>query len=61
LVLSNINKESLTALSLDDKLYMNMVRQYYKGDKRYCIAVWYLLNLALWQQKYKKITPLLQA
>jgi asparagine synthase (glutamine-hydrolysing) len=61
LAFSSINKENLCALSLDDKLYMNMVRQYYKGDKRYCIAVWYLLNLVLWQQKFKKITPLLQA
>jgi asparagine synthetase B (glutamine-hydrolysing) len=61
LVLASINKESLCALSLDHKLYMNMLQKYYAGNKRYCIVVWYLLNLVLWQQKFKKIIPLRQA
>ena len=61
LVFAHVNKENLYELSLDNKLYMNIVQQYYKGDKRYCIIVWYLLNLVLWLQKFKKITPLIQA
>ncbi|HEU5164333.1 MAG TPA: asparagine synthase (glutamine-hydrolyzing) [Chitinophagaceae bacterium] len=60
LALSIINQESLSALSLDDKLYMNMVQKYYAGNKKYSIVVWYLLNLVLWQQKFKKIIPIQQ-
>jgi asparagine synthase (glutamine-hydrolysing) len=57
-VLSMVNKDMLLSVGLDDRVYLPMVRQYYSGDKRNCIVVWYLLNLALWNQKYRKISPL---
>jgi asparagine synthase (glutamine-hydrolysing) len=57
-VLSSLNKESVASLGLDDKRYLPMVEKYYGGDKKFTIVVWYLLNLALWNQKFKKISPL---
>ena len=56
-VLQLIDKDTLNALGLDDKPYLDIVRRYYAGDKKNCIPVWYLLNLALWYRKYKSITP----
>jgi asparagine synthase (glutamine-hydrolysing) len=53
-----VNKETLAALGLDEKIYGDIVRRYYEGDKRNCIPVWFLLNLALWYRKYQTITPL---
>jgi len=55
--LQSIDKDTLTALGLDAKPYLDIVRRYYAGDKKNCIPVWYLLNLALWYRKYKSITP----
>ena len=52
---SLVKKEELAALGLDEKRYLTLVNQYYSGDKKLCIAVWYLFNLLLWQQKYKNI------
>jgi asparagine synthase (glutamine-hydrolysing) len=57
-VLSSVNRESLASLGLDDKRYLPMVESYYRGDKRFTIVVWYLLNLVLWNQKFRKISPL---
>jgi len=59
-VLSLVSKDMLGEMSLDDRTYLPMVERYYAGDRKYCIVVWYLLNLALWHQKYKKIEPLHQ-
>lgn len=56
--LQSIDRDTLTALGLDPKPYLDIVRRYYAGDKKNCIPVWYLLNLALWYRKYKGITPL---
>jgi asparagine synthase (glutamine-hydrolysing) len=52
-----IDKDTLTDLGLEPKPYMDIVRRYYAGDKKNCIPVWYLLNLALWYRKYKSIAP----
>jgi asparagine synthase (glutamine-hydrolysing) len=57
-VLSLIDKEALSALGLDEKRYLEIVRRYYAGDKKYCIPVWHLFNLVLWYRKYKNISPL---
>lgn len=57
-VMAAINKESLSALSLDADWYLNMVQQYYAGNKRNCLAVWYLFNLVLWHRKFSKLIPL---
>lgn len=57
-VLSSITPANLTAVGLDPAIYMKIVQQYYAGDKRGSIAVWYLLNLVLWNRKFKNITPL---
>jgi asparagine synthase (glutamine-hydrolysing) len=57
-VLSSVNKESVASLGLDDKVYLPMVEKYYGGDRKFAIVVWYLLNLALWNQKFKKISVL---
>jgi asparagine synthase (glutamine-hydrolysing) len=57
-VLSSLNRESMVSLGLDDKIYLPMVEKYYNGDKKFTIVVWYLLNLALWNQKFDRITPL---
>lgn len=57
-VLASVNKESVASLGLDDKIYLPMVEKYYGGDKQFTIVVWYLLNLALWHQKFKKISSL---
>ncbi len=58
LVLASVNKESVASLGLDDKIYLPMVKKYYDGDKKFTIVVWYLLNLALWNQKFSKISLL---
>jgi asparagine synthase (glutamine-hydrolysing) len=58
LVLASVNKESVASLGLDDKIYLPMVEKYYRGDKKFTIVVWYLLNLALWNQKFNKISLL---
>jgi asparagine synthase (glutamine-hydrolysing) len=58
LVLASVNKESVASLGLDDKIYLPMVEKYYGGDKKFTVAVWYLLNLALWNQKFKNISVL---
>ncbi|HVU99204.1 MAG TPA: asparagine synthase (glutamine-hydrolyzing) [Puia sp.] len=52
-----IDKDTLTALGLEAKPYLDIVKRYYAGDKNNCIPVWYLLNLALWYRKYKDIIP----
>jgi asparagine synthase (glutamine-hydrolysing) len=57
-VLSLVNKDMLGDMGLDDQVYMPMIDQYYNGDRRYCIPVWYLLNLALWNRQFKPIEPL---
>jgi len=57
-VIALVNRDNLTALGLDHNLYLPMVKQYYAGNKKLCIVVWYLLNLALWHQKFKKISAL---
>lgn len=57
-VLSSVNKESVASLGLDDKIYLPMIEKYYSGDKKFAIVVWYLLNLVLWNQKFKKISAL---
>jgi len=55
---SSVTKESLVSLSLDDKIYLPMIDKYYAGERKYTIVVWYLLNLALWNQKFNKIPAL---
>lgn len=57
-VLSSVNKESVVSLGLDDKIYLPMIEKYYAGDKKSAIVVWYLLNLVLWNQKFKEISVL---
>jgi asparagine synthase (glutamine-hydrolysing) len=57
-VLSLVDRDMLAALGLDEKIYLDMVSRYYAGEKKYCIPVWYLFNLALWYRKYKQLTPL---
>ena len=52
-----VDRDTLAALGLDPKPYLEIVRRYYSGDKNNCIPVWYLLNLALWYRKYKAIIP----
>jgi asparagine synthase (glutamine-hydrolysing) len=54
-VLSTINKASLNELDMDEKKYLEIVKRFYDGDRRYCNAVWYMFNLVLWHQKFKKI------
>jgi asparagine synthase (glutamine-hydrolysing) len=56
--LSLINKNNLNALGLDDVGYLKILQQYYRGDKKNCIAVWFLLNLVIWHNKFKKIPTL---
>ncbi|HWB94969.1 MAG TPA: asparagine synthase (glutamine-hydrolyzing), partial [Puia sp.] len=55
-VMELVNKENLNALGLDDKIYGTIVRNYYAGDKKNCIPVWYLLNLCLWYRKYQTLS-----
>lgn len=55
---SLINKETLGSLGLDERIYLPKIKEYYSGNRKYCIAVWYLLNLALWHKKFKNLTPL---
>ena len=57
LALSVLNKQSLQELGLDGKAYMKMTELYYGGESKYCIPVWYILNLVLWKRKFDKITP----
>jgi asparagine synthase (glutamine-hydrolysing) len=57
-VLSLVTKENLLLLGLDYNAYLPMVSRYYAGEKRYCITVWYLLNLVLWNRKFMKISVL---
>jgi hypothetical protein len=57
-VLGSVNKESVASLGLDDKIYLPMVEKYYGGDRKFTVVVWYLLNLTLWNQKFKKISTL---
>lgn len=54
LVLSMVTKENLISLGLDSEVYLPMVNRYYSGEKRLCIAVWYLLNLLLWHRNFIK-------
>jgi asparagine synthase (glutamine-hydrolysing) len=58
LVLSMITRDNLILLDLDASLYLPMVNRYYAGEKRFCIAVWYLLNLVLWHRKFLNISIL---
>ncbi|HEY4966142.1 MAG TPA: asparagine synthase (glutamine-hydrolyzing) [Puia sp.] len=58
MVLSLITKENLLMLGLDDHIYLPMVTRYYAGEKRFCVTVWYLLNLVLWNRKFMKISVL---
>jgi asparagine synthase (glutamine-hydrolysing) len=55
---SSINKETVASLGLDEKIYLPMMRNYYGGDKKFAIVVWYLLNLILWNQKFSRIRSL---
>jgi asparagine synthase (glutamine-hydrolysing) len=55
-----VNSENLRSIGLNDREYLGAVRQYYKGEKRNCLPVWYLLNLVMWKQKLDQITPLHQ-
>ncbi|HEX4849881.1 MAG TPA: asparagine synthase C-terminal domain-containing protein, partial [Puia sp.] len=57
-VLGMVDKNCLQSFGLDDKIYLPMIQNYYAGDKKPAIVLWYLLNLALWKQKFEKITPL---
>jgi asparagine synthase (glutamine-hydrolysing) len=57
-VFSLVDQDAIRSVGLDDRTYLPMVKRYYEGDRRYCIVVWYLLNLALWYQKFKRIEPL---
>ena len=57
-VLSLINKDSLARLGLDYKIYLPIIDKYYKGNKQLTIVVWYLLNLVLWEKKFKNISLL---
>jgi asparagine synthase (glutamine-hydrolysing) len=58
LILSMITKENLASLNLHERNYLSMTKDYYAGDKRYCIVVWYILNLILWNRAFKTIPPL---
>jgi asparagine synthase (glutamine-hydrolysing) len=58
MVLSLITKENLLMLGLDYHIYLPMVTRYYAGEKRFCVTVWYLLNLVLWNGKFMKISVL---
>jgi hypothetical protein len=53
-----LSDNGLKEIGLDSKLYMSMVNEYYKGNKRLAIPVWYLYNLMLWKKAYKEIRPL---
>lgn len=55
-VLSSITKESLNDLGLGDRNYMEIINKYYKGNRRYSLPVWYLLNLVMWHNKVKSIS-----
>ncbi len=58
--LALVNKENIEELGLDSSIYYPLVKEYYKGRKSNAIATWYLLNLVLWNQKFKQISPLQQ-
>jgi asparagine synthase (glutamine-hydrolysing) len=56
--LSIISKQALENIGLDGQEYMEIVLNYYNGNKRNSTAVWYLLNLLLWKQKHDQTTSL---
>ena len=56
LALSHLSKEGIDDLGLDGKWFMKMVNDYYGGEIKYCIPVWYLLNLMLWKRKFDQLT-----
>jgi len=56
LALSIVNEQTLQELGLDGKAYMKMINRYYAGESKYCIPVWYILNLVLWKKKFDQIT-----
>jgi asparagine synthase (glutamine-hydrolysing) len=58
MVLSLVTKDNLLLLGLDDQVYLPMINRYYAGEKRFCITVWYLLNLVLWNRKFMNISVL---
>jgi asparagine synthase (glutamine-hydrolysing) len=57
-LISLFTRDGLVALGLDDHLYQPMLQRYLGGQKRYCLSIWYLLNLLLWHQKYSPIQVL---
>jgi len=56
LALSIVNEQTLQEFGLDGKAYMKMIHRYYAGESKYCIPVWYILNLVLWKKKFDQIT-----
>lgn len=50
-VLSMVSVQALESLGLNGKTSMKIVLEYYKGNKRNSVPVWYLLNLMMWKQK----------
>ena len=56
-----VNSANLRSIGLDDQVYLAAIHQYYKGEKRNCLPVWYLLNLVLWKEKLDQVIPLQQA
>lgn len=53
-----VNSANLRSIGLDEKQYLPVIQQYYKGEKRNCLPVWYLLNLVMWNEKFDQIIPL---
>ena len=57
LALSILNEKNINDLGLDGRAYSKMISRYYSGEMKFCIPVWYILNLGLWKSKYDKRSP----
>jgi asparagine synthase (glutamine-hydrolyzing) len=57
-VLSFVTDVNLNDLGFEPRQYMEIIKNYYRGNKRNAIPVWYLVNLVMWKTKFDKITPL---
>jgi asparagine synthase (glutamine-hydrolysing) len=53
-VLSSVNKNDLISAGIDAEPYLKLVEDFYKSRNNYFTDVWYIFNLSLWINKFKK-------
>jgi asparagine synthetase B (glutamine-hydrolysing) len=54
-VLSMMNANEMHILGLEPRKYIGIVDDFYKKDTPYYTDIWYIFNLMLWLNSFKKI------